>query len=156
LHHTEEAKVRIKFKMVTDGVSKTALAGEALHDWETVDSTGTQPEPEPGKRKDHWWGGSDDIDTAPFMDLSEMLGSTGVPINVQKDPATNAKMCANPSDVACQALQLSFGSAHSGVVQMVFCDGHIEAVNEDVDKQVWSDYGTRAGQAVNVSGVGVD
>jgi prepilin-type N-terminal cleavage/methylation domain-containing protein/prepilin-type processing-associated H-X9-DG protein len=156
LHHTEEAQVRIKFKMVTDGVSKTALAGEALHDWETVDATGTQPEPEPGKRKDHWWGGSDDIDTAPFMDLSEMLGSTGVPINIQKDPATNANMCANPSDVSCQALQLSFGSAHSGVVQMVFCDGHIEAVNEDVDKQVWSDYGTRASQVANVSGGVVD
>ena len=146
-----ESKTRIKFKMVTDGVSKTALAGEAVHDSETVELKGTQREPQPGGRQDHWWGGSDDIDTAPFMDLSEMLGSTGVPINAQK--VYSQKDCdSSPDSPACQALQLSFGSKHSGCTQMVFCDGHVETVQEDIDKQVWSDYGTRGGQFLATGG----
>ena len=143
LHHQEEANTRIKMKMITDGLSKTALAGEAVHDSDTVEAKGTQREPQPGGRQDHWWGGSDDIDTSPFMDLSEMLGSTGVPINAQN--TYSQKDCdSSPDSPGCQALQLSFGSKHSGITQMVFCDGHVESVEEDIDKQVWSDYGTRA------------
>jgi prepilin-type processing-associated H-X9-DG protein len=140
-------------KMITDGISKTAMAGESVHDFETVDAKGTTREPQPGGRQDHWWGGSDDIDTTPYMDLSEMLGSTGVPINVQKDSATNQLWCVNPDSTQCQELQLSFGSLHSGIAQMVFCDGHIEAVQEDIDKTVWSDYGTRASQTIVADGV---
>ena len=147
LHHRDEAGVRIKMKMITDGISKTALAGEAVHDSDVVEAKGTQKEPRPGGRQDHWWGGSDDIDTSPFMDLSEMLGSTGVPINAQR--TYGQKDCdANPESPGCQALQLSFGSKHPGVAQMVFCDGHVEAVQEDIDKLVWSDHGTRASQTL--------
>lgn len=158
LHKDLEKNTRIKFKMITDGTSKTAMVGEALHDWETVDAKGSQKEAEPGSRKDHWFGGSDDIDTSRagdtvWMDLSEFLGSTGVPINVQKDPNTNQAWCANPNSPECQALQLSFGSRHTGVAQMVFCDGHVEAVEEGIDKQVWSDYGTRASQVLSTGGV---
>ena len=156
LHHTQETNTRITFSKITDGTSKTALAGEAVHDYETQDVEGSTPEALEGDRKDHWWGGSDDIDTDPFMDLSEMLGSTGVPINVQKDPAQNQAWCANPGSPECQALQLSFGSEHSGVVLMVFCDGHTEAVQEDIDRKVWSDYGTRASQEAVTSGGGVE
>jgi prepilin-type N-terminal cleavage/methylation domain-containing protein/prepilin-type processing-associated H-X9-DG protein len=155
LHKDEEANTRIKLKMVTDGVSKTALAGEAVHDWETVDTDGAKSrESIPGSRQDHWWGGSDDIDTSvsdsvPYRDLSEMLGSTGVAINYQKSPSETKAWCASGGEsVECQAVQLSFGSMHSGLAQMVFCDGHIESVAEDIDKQVWSDYGTRASQSV--------
>jgi prepilin-type N-terminal cleavage/methylation domain-containing protein/prepilin-type processing-associated H-X9-DG protein len=155
LHKDHEANTRIKMRMITDGTSKTALFGEAVHDWETVDAKGTTREAEPGSRKDHWYGGSDDIDTSRagdtvWMDLSEFVGSTGVPINVQKDAATNQAWCTNPDSPECQALQLSFGSKHSGVVQMVFCDGHVEGINEDIEKLVWSDYGTRAGQSLYI------
>jgi prepilin-type processing-associated H-X9-DG protein len=86
------------------------------------------------------------------MDMSEFLGSTGVPINVQKDPARNQAMCANPDSPDCQALQLSFGSNHSGITQMAFCDGHVESVPEDIDARVWSEYGTRAGQVLATGG----
>jgi prepilin-type processing-associated H-X9-DG protein len=155
LHHSEEAGVRIKMKMITDGVSKTCLAGEAVHDSDAVEAKGTQKEPQPGGRQDHWWAGSDDIDTSPFMDLSEMLGSTAVPVNAQR--SYSQKDCdANPESPACQALQLSFGSKHPGITQMVFCDGHVEAVQEDIDKQVWSDDGTRASQVISTGGGAVD
>jgi prepilin-type N-terminal cleavage/methylation domain-containing protein len=154
LEYTSKVKAnRIKLSKISDGTSKTGLVGEALHDAYTQDANGTQAEVAPGNRKDHWWAGSDDIDTDPtFHDASEMLGSTAVPINVQQGPAQNRLMCALPSSPQCHALQLSFGSAHPGITQMVFCDGHIEAMQEDVDATVWSDYGTRAGQTKNAGG----
>lgn len=148
IHHEDDLGSKIKLSMITDGTSKTALAGEAVHDWETQDTQGTVRERSQGSRKDHWWGGSDDIDTSPFMDPSEVLGSTAVPINVQRDPAQNQAWCASPGSVECQALQLSFGSRHPGVAQMVFCDGHMETVQEGIDPKVWSDYGTRASQVL--------
>jgi prepilin-type N-terminal cleavage/methylation domain-containing protein/prepilin-type processing-associated H-X9-DG protein len=156
LDHQTEARTRVALSKISDGTSKTAMVGEALHDSDTQDVKGSQPEPEPGNRKDHWFVGSDDIDTFPFMDLSEFLGSTGVPINYQKDPATNQRWCANPDSLECQALQLSFSSAHRGVVQMVFCDGHIETVEEGIDEKVWSDYGTRASQIKFTGGGAID
>jgi prepilin-type N-terminal cleavage/methylation domain-containing protein len=154
LEYTSKKKsTRIKLNKVTDGTSKTAMVGEALHDVDTQDARGSQSEVAPGNRKDHWWAGSDDIDTdSNFYDGSEMLGSTAVPINVQKDFAQNRLMCALPNSPQCHALQLSFGSAHSGITQMVFCDAHVEAVQEDIDPAVWSDYGTRASQTINTRG----
>jgi prepilin-type N-terminal cleavage/methylation domain-containing protein/prepilin-type processing-associated H-X9-DG protein len=155
-HHVTEAKSRVKLRMITDGTSKTAMVGEAVHDGDTQDAKGQVKEAEQGNRKDHWWGGSDDIDTTRsgdvYMDMSEFLGSTGVPINVQKDSAQNQAMCANPNSAECQALQLSFGSNHSGIAQMLFCDGHVESVPQDIDAMVWSDYGTRAGQVLQSGG----
>jgi prepilin-type N-terminal cleavage/methylation domain-containing protein len=151
LHH-DEARTRVALRMITDGNSKTALAGEAWHDSETVDQNGRTAEAIQGNRKDHWWGGSDDIDTDPYRDLSEFLGSTGVPINLQRSPQENQMVCQNPDSAECQALQLSFGSAHSGIAQMVFVDGHLEAVQQDIDPKVWSDYGTRASQVLYTGG----
>ena len=156
LDHETEAKTRIKMRMITDGASKTALAGEAVHDFETVEDEGAKDIKEQiaGSRQDHWWGGSDDIDTTvsssiPYRDLSEMLGSTGVPINYQKTPAQTKAWCAGSGESPeCQAVQLSFGSRHSGITQMVFCDAHVESVAEDIDKQIWSDYGTRGSQTL--------
>jgi prepilin-type N-terminal cleavage/methylation domain-containing protein len=155
LDHEAEAKTRIKMKMITDGLSKTVLAGEAVHDTETVDEEGaTKNEQIAGSRQDHWWGGSDDIDTTvsssiPYRDLSEMLGSTGVPINFQKSSAQNKAWCAGSGESPeCQKLQLSFGSKHPGITMMVFCDAHVESVQEDIEPPVWSDYGTRASQVL--------
>jgi prepilin-type processing-associated H-X9-DG protein len=156
LHHQTEARSRVALRMITDGTSKTAMVGEALHDSDTQEAKGQTKEAEQGSRKDHWWGGSDDIDTGRagdvFMDLSEFLGSTGVPINLQKDSGQNQAMCANPNSPECQALQLSFGSNHSGIALMVFCDGHVEPVGDDIESKVWSDYGTRAGQVLQQGG----
>jgi hypothetical protein len=156
LDHGSEAKTRIKMRMITDGASKTALAGEAVHDFETVEDEGAKGMKEQiaGSRQDHWWGGSDDIDTTvsssiPYRDLSEMLGSTGVPINYQKTPAQTKLWCGGSGESPeCQAVQLSFGSKHSGITLMVFCDAHVETVAEDIDKQIWSDYGTRGSQTI--------
>jgi type II secretory pathway pseudopilin PulG len=157
IHHKEDTGYgRIPFRRILDGTSKTVIVGEALHDTETEEAEGAKGEAKQGSRKDHWFGGSDDIDTAHgtgnFSDLSEFLGSTGVGINLQGNPVVdsskNQSLCTSPSSPECQALQLSFGSSHPGIVQMVYVDGHVESIQVDIDPQVWSDMGTRAGQTL--------
>ena len=149
IHYREDvANGQIPIRKVLDGTSKTLMIGEALHDTDTQSINGPLGEAEAGSRKDHWFGGSDDIDTTPFCDLSEFLGSTGVGINLQGSSSENQEKCLRPESPECQALQLSFGSAHPGIVQMAFVDGHLESIAEDIDKQVWSDYGTRSSQTL--------
>jgi prepilin-type processing-associated H-X9-DG protein len=162
IHKDEDASDKgLAFKRIEDGTSNTALVGETWHDIETQDLWGPNGEKPEGNRKDHWWGGSDDIDTtfgggdqpagestASVRDLSEFLGSTAVPINFQKTPAENQAVCRSSGSKDCQKLQLAFGSEHPGVMQMVFCDGHVESIGEDVEPGVWSNYGTRSGQTL--------
>ena len=139
----------VELRKVTDGTSKTLMFGEAVHDSEQVEIAGSRKEAAPGNRKDHWYIGSDDIDTDTGHDLSECLGSTAVGINLHKDPAQTRQWCALSFSAECQALQLSFGSEHSGIVQMMYADGHVEAIAEDIDRPVWSDLGTRASQVAS-------
>jgi prepilin-type N-terminal cleavage/methylation domain-containing protein len=148
-HQEDVAFGQIALRRILDGTSKTLMVGEAVHDTDTQTAMGPVGEAEAGSRKDHWFGGSDDIDTAPYRDLSEFLGSSGVGINLQSDSATNQAKCTSPEAPDCQALQLCFGSVHPGIVQMTYVDGHVESIASDVDKQVWSDYGTRASQSLD-------
>lgn len=137
-----------RISKIEDGTSKTLLIGEAVHDAAEQERIGGQKESSSGDHKDHWLMGSDDLDTSPGMDPSEAMGSTAVGINLHKD-RVNAKgeiRCKNPESARCQELQISFGSEHPGIVQMAFCDGHVEQFQEDIDKEIWSGLGTRAGQ----------
>lgn len=152
VEHHEDRGYKMTLVKISDGTSKTAMVGETIHDSESEEILGGLPEAEPGNRADHWWGGSDDIDTTPYMDLSEFLGSTGVPMNIQKDSQQNRAKCTDGNSPECQALQLAFGSTHVGVTQMVLCDGHVEVVQEEVDAKVWSDLGTRASQTLQTDG----
>ena len=120
------------------------LIGEALHDSEAQDRMGgaLTSEDGSGNKKDHWYFGGDDSDVD--TDHSEALGSTGVPINYQKN-FPNIDICTRWV-AGCQKLQLSFSSAHPGGMQMVRCDGSVDFVPESIDEEVWRDLGTRAGQ----------
>jgi prepilin-type N-terminal cleavage/methylation domain-containing protein/prepilin-type processing-associated H-X9-DG protein len=157
IHHQEDRnKGRIALRRITDGTSNTLMVGEAVSDHETIEAEGREAEDVRGNRKDHWYGGSDDIDTAiserSFSDPSEFLGSTAVGINLQSTPAENQRLCRSAESPACQALQLSFGSTHPGIVQMVYVDGHVEQVEESIDPKVWSDQGSRASQIYTTGG----
>ena len=44
----------------------------------------------------------------------------------------------------CDGLQLSFSSDHPGIVQVVMCDGSVQAIPDDIDSNLWQDMGTRA------------
>lgn len=160
VHKDQDKRQGVAIRQIEDGTSNTALVGEAWHDAETQEDIGQEGEPIQGNRKDHWWGGSDDIDSdfaeGNCRDPSEVLGSTGVPMNLQGRPEENQETCLVSGSKACQMLQLSFGSEHPGVVQMVFCDGHVETLSEDTDPQVWSDFGTRASQTLGLEGGGIE
>lgn len=148
----ERSHKGVYLREITDGTSNTIMVGETVHDYETQERNGGSAEDKAGSRKDHWWGGSDDIDTHPSSDLSEFLGSTAVPINYQSTPEENQQWCTNPDSSKCQMLQLAFGSEHPGMAQVVFCDGHVESIQDEIDATAWSDYGTRASQTLNTDG----
>jgi hypothetical protein len=132
----------IQLKHITDGTSKTILVGEALHDAIAQQTVGQNKESLLGDRKDHWYIGSDDIDTTA-SDVSEGLCSTGVRPNLQR-----LYRCGNGAPNAeCQQLQLSFSSAHSGVVMAVLCDGSVSPFEDDIEAKVWSDLGSRSPKA---------
>jgi prepilin-type N-terminal cleavage/methylation domain-containing protein len=133
---------------VTDGTSKTFMIGEAFHDSEQQELRGRFNEASPGNRKDHWYIGSDDIDSDDGHDISEAIGSTAVGINLHKDILAARQWCASATSPQCQAFQISFGSEHPGIVQMLSGDGHVEGIPESIDRAVWSDMGTRAGQVM--------
>jgi prepilin-type N-terminal cleavage/methylation domain-containing protein len=139
----------IGIKDILDGTSKTMLVGEAVHDADSVDKLGAKAEAPLGNLQDHWVIGSDDIDgTGPpsaARDLSEALGSTAVPINYQNQ-FQGVTGCSGIPGVDCQKIQLAYGSAHPGGMQLVHCDGSVEFMNEGVDALVWRDLATRAGQ----------
>lgn len=147
--HKDGQDVTVDLIDIQDGMSNTMMIGEAAHDVVAQELVGTKKEPQPGDHKDHWAIGSDDIDTSPAMDMSECLGSTGVPPNLHRqappiiDPNNREDWCADPSSNECQALQLSFSSEHPGVVQVVFCDGHIQTIAESIDSVAWAAMGSR-------------
>jgi len=69
----------IAIKHIEDGTSNTLLVGEARHDVQAQDQVGGSRENPNGDHADHWYFGGDDTDID--NDLSEALGSTGVPNN---------------------------------------------------------------------------
>ena len=108
-----------------------------------------------GNRKDHWYIGSDDVDTGSLnklnpdlstggWDFSEAMGSTAMPMNMQNQVPNG---CDGLSDPDCQKLQLAYGSPHPGGMQLSRCDGSVDYLAEDVDAIIWRDLATRADQA---------
>jgi prepilin-type N-terminal cleavage/methylation domain-containing protein len=119
-----------------------------------------------GQRKDHWAIGSDSIGAAEVSDPSEALGSTGCPPNLHKsseavgkcggsgsfesmiasDDEDGETLASGAHTVGCYdcfGLQISFSSNHPGMTQVVMCDGSVQAIEEDVDLEVWNNMGTR-------------
>ena len=141
----DEKQPTTEIKHIIDGTSKTILIGEAAHDVQAQEEIGSRTENILGDHKDHWYIGSDDIDTSS-SDISEALGSTGVLPNLHRSPQKYNCFDFSPGSAECQALQLSFGSEHPGVVQVVLCDGSVQTINEGIDLLAWRAWGTRNGE----------
>jgi prepilin-type processing-associated H-X9-DG protein/prepilin-type N-terminal cleavage/methylation domain-containing protein len=128
---------------ITDGTSNTIAIGEALFDIMDIPLMGAVREGQavssPAARKDHWAIGSDDIDTTGMGDMSEVLGSTGVGMNLPKVPAGTP---------AFDAYELSFGSRHTGGANFLFADGSVKFLRDSLAPATYSALGTRNGGEV--------
>lgn len=134
----------LRMKNIKDGTSKTLLVSEGLHDSAEQELSGKIREHANGSRKDHWAIGGDDCDI--HNDMSEGLGSTGVPINLQNKFKGGTSPCGRRPTTECSSLQLSFSSAHPGGIVAVNIDGSVHYVAEDIDATAWAALGTTKSQ----------
>ena len=126
---------------VTDGLSNTAMIGEAEPQNDIASMASNGAEPQNAGRKDHWAIGGDDMDNYETIDWSECGGSTAVPINYPRPAGTQG----SGNDTVWGAYEVSFGSRHTGGANFVFGDGSVKFVRDTITAQVLSAMGTRAG-----------
>ncbi|MFO0943328.1 MAG: DUF1559 domain-containing protein [Pirellulales bacterium] len=117
---------RVRDADITDGLSNTLLVGEALF---LTNISGPDANGNP-QIIDHWSVGSPTLGTG---EASEAIGSTAAPLNSWK----------KASSMFIEDVELSFSSYHPGVVLGVFGDGHVNAVSETIDLNIWKAVGTR-------------
>jgi len=108
----------VRLSDIRDGTTHTIIVTEAV----PLPADLQPSQKEPADTKDHWYIGGDDPDIN--IDLSEFMGSTGVPMNT--------------------ANELSFGSQHSGGCNVVVVDGSVHFLTESIDRTTWSRLGQRA------------
>jgi prepilin-type processing-associated H-X9-DG protein len=138
-------KVGVCAAQITDGTSNTILVGEAVPD--AADHYDSEPNGLNQGRKDHWYIGSDDIDTFGDgdyeADWSEFLGSTGVPMNLPTVPS---------GDPNFGAYEIGYSSRHPGGCNFVFADGSLHFLSQTISAPIYSALGTRAGgEAISAS-----
>lgn len=123
------------FASLLDGTSQTLAIGEALFGMEAnsndLDSV--------AQYIDHWYIGTNGIGKffgPAWNEVSEALGSTGVPLN------------GFFRDVFIDEKEIGFASQHTSGSQFVFGDGHVQFLSESIDRRVYSAMGTVAGREV--------
>ena len=103
---------------IKDGTSKTYLFGEKYvcpDDYETANTT--------GDNRGMYQG--DDYDNSRWTTLD----SAGETIPRQDTPGVDSLYC--------------FGSAHTGVFNMVFCDGSVRSIAYKIDRKTHANFGNR-------------
>lgn len=118
---------------VTDGLSNTLAVSEAVP--EIFPGLILENQGENQGRKDHWYIGSDDVDTTGKGDFSEFLGSTGVGINLPR---------VTPGQPGFAAYEIGYSSKHNQGVNCLFGDGSVRFVRQSVSPLAWRAFGTRA------------
>jgi prepilin-type processing-associated H-X9-DG protein len=135
-----------KMAQITDGTSNTAAGGEkwvSHHFYEiaTNKAAGQQPSDNPADNSSMYQGF--DQDTVRAISGSVDDGVIGGAL-----PRRDTEFTGDPKDAGA-SFKLNFGSAHSGAVNMVMCDGSVQSYNFDVDPLVWNAIGGRADGDLN-------
>ncbi len=117
---------------VTDGTSNSVAIGEALF-W--PQSVGMDLDRYSNQIVDHWNIGSDGVlwDRSGMREVSEAIGSTGVPLNGLE------------LDLLADEKEIGFSSRHAGGCLFVFIDGHVQFISDSIDRRVFSQLGEIAG-----------
>ena len=112
----------------TDGLSQTVLVAESLF---LPGVVGPDNEGNP-QIIDHWCIGSPGMSS---NEMSEALGSTAIKINSWK----------LGSLVFIEDIELGYSSRHTGLIQAVFADGHVQVISDSIELPIWGAAGTRSG-----------
>ena len=71
-------------------------------------------------------------------EMSEALGSTAIKINSWKlGPLT-----------FIEDIELGYSSRHTGLIQSIFADGHVQVISDAIELSIWSAAGTRSGSEI--------
>jgi prepilin-type N-terminal cleavage/methylation domain-containing protein len=120
--------VLVKIKHITDGTSKTYCIGEAYQNPDGYDNAGQPNNDWPG------FNGSQDD-----KERSVGYSRTAAPTYPQGHPPTQDTPGAMPT-----SLRFAFGSAHSSIFYMSFCDGSVQGISYDIDLETHRQNGHRS------------
>ncbi|MFN0198814.1 MAG: DUF1559 domain-containing protein [Planctomycetaceae bacterium] len=118
---------RTRIGEITDGSSNTIGVGEVTNHKD-------------GLNQDHWHTGSPEVEkTGPSelstTEFSEFLGSMGPTLNQFIDGPNSSE-------------EMSFRSAHTGMVNFLLMDGAVRTISENIDQNVRRMLATRSGNEV--------
>lgn len=123
----------IKIGDISDGTSRTMMIGETVPD--RPDAVKRERQSAFGA-KDHWYIGSDDVDTGNSLDHSEVLGSTAVPMNLTRTQALLRGFI--------RGYELMYRSEHPAGINVALCDGSVTFIQEGINLDTWRWLGQRA------------
>jgi prepilin-type processing-associated H-X9-DG protein len=116
---------RVRMAQITDGTSKTALIGEKY-----INPARYEDGSDPADDQNIFVG--HDQDTLRYTGRRNNPTSGAVAFDPQQDTVDVDKF-DDPS----------FGSAHSGIMNMAFCDGSVQSIEYAIDPAVYYFYGGR-------------
>jgi prepilin-type N-terminal cleavage/methylation domain-containing protein len=119
------ASVLVELRQITDGTSKTYLVGEAYQNPDTYEN---------GNSPNNDW---------PCYNGSQDDKERSVAYNSRTYKAGHPPTQDTPG-VLPTSLRFAFGSAHSGLFYMAFCDGSVQGVSYDIDLETHRQNGHRA------------
>ena len=126
----------VRMGHVSDGTSNTVMVGESYTDPDFVQD---------GNAMDYWYIGSptadpyrnDDPPTGSGNEFSELVGTTAAQLNSRFRTETNGFQ-----------KEVSFGSYHIGGAFLLFTDGSVRFLSENIDFGTYRALGSRAGGEV--------
>jgi len=122
---------------ITDGSSRTLVVGESVHSHPFGMGPGYGNPKEGGPAP--WYTGTAVLEGDPVrsQSLGRVLLSTRNPINSELYPLF--PLIVN---------DLPFGSEHPGGAQFVYCDGHVDFLQDEIDIYLYQGLSSRAGEEV--------